>query len=59
MIELLIVMTLIIILAGISMTQYRNVQTRAQEAALLLLEEQGPEELLLRDQAVTDQELAE
>ena len=34
MIELLIVMTLIIILAGISMTQYRNTQTRAQEAAL-------------------------
>jgi len=34
MIELLIVMTLIIILASISMTQYRNTQTRAQEAAL-------------------------
>ena len=34
MIELLIVMTLIIILASISMTQYRSTQTRAQEAAL-------------------------
>ena len=34
MIELLIVMTLIIILASISMVQYRNTQTRAQEAAL-------------------------
>jgi len=34
MIELLIVMTLIIILASISMVQYRNVQTRAKEAAL-------------------------
>ena len=33
-IELLVVMTLIIILASISMTQYRNTQTRAQEAAL-------------------------
>ena len=34
MIELLIVMTLVIILASISMTQYRNTVTRAEEAAL-------------------------
>ncbi|MBY0494287.1 MAG: prepilin-type N-terminal cleavage/methylation domain-containing protein [Cyanobacteria bacterium] len=34
MIELLIVMTLIIILASISMVQYRNSVTRAEEAAL-------------------------
>ena len=33
-IELLIVMTLIIILAAIGMTQYRNTVTRAEEAAL-------------------------
>ena len=33
-IELLIVMTLIIILAAIGMTQYRNTVTRAKEAAL-------------------------
>jgi len=33
-IELLIVMTLIIILASIGMTQYRNSVTRAQEAVL-------------------------
>ena len=33
-IELLIVMTLIIILASIGMTQYRNTVTRADEAAL-------------------------
>jgi len=33
-IELLIVMTLIIILASIGMTQYRNSVTRAEEAAL-------------------------
>ena len=34
MIELLIVMTLVIILAAVSMTQYRNNVTRAQEAVL-------------------------
>jgi type II secretory pathway pseudopilin PulG len=34
MIELLIVMALIIILASVSMTQYRNTVTRAEEAAL-------------------------
>jgi general secretion pathway protein G len=34
MIELLVVMTLVIILASISMTQYRNTQTRAAEAVL-------------------------
>jgi general secretion pathway protein G len=33
-IELLIVMTLVIILASIGMTQYRNSVTRAEEAAL-------------------------
>ena len=33
-IELLIVMTLIIILAAVGMTQYRNSVTRAEEAAL-------------------------
>ena len=33
-IELLIVMTLVIILASIGMTQYRNTVTRADEAAL-------------------------
>jgi general secretion pathway protein G len=33
-IELLVVMTLVIILASISMVQYRNSQTRAQEAVL-------------------------
>ena len=33
-IELLIVMTLVIILASISMVQYRNTVTRAEEAAL-------------------------
>ena len=34
MIELLVVMTLVIILASISMVQYRNSVTRAEEAAL-------------------------
>lgn len=34
MIELLIVMTLVIILASVGMTQYRNSITRAEEAAL-------------------------
>jgi general secretion pathway protein G len=34
MIELLIVMALIIILASVSMVQYRNTVTRAEEAAL-------------------------
>ena len=34
MIELLIVMTLIIILASVGMTQYRNSVTRAEEAVL-------------------------
>ena len=34
MIELLIVMTLVIILASVGMTQYRNSITRAKEAAL-------------------------
>jgi general secretion pathway protein G len=34
MIELLIVMTLVIILASVSMAQYRNSVTRAEEAAL-------------------------
>jgi general secretion pathway protein G len=34
MIELLIVMTLVIILATVGMTQYRNSVTRAQEAVL-------------------------
>jgi len=34
MIELLIVMTLIIILASVGMTQYRSSVTRAEEAAL-------------------------
>jgi general secretion pathway protein G len=33
-IELLVVMTLIIILATVGMTQYRNTQTRASEAVL-------------------------
>jgi len=34
MIELLIVMTLIVVLASVGMTQYRNSVTRAQEATL-------------------------
>lgn len=34
MIELLVVMTLVVILASISMVQYRNSVTRAEEAAL-------------------------
>lgn len=34
MIELLIVMTLVVILASVGMTQYRNSITRAEEAAL-------------------------
>jgi general secretion pathway protein G len=34
MIEMLVVMTLVIILASISMVQYRNTVTRAEEAAL-------------------------
>lgn len=34
MIEMLVVMTLVVILAAVSMTQYRNAVTRAEEAAL-------------------------
>jgi general secretion pathway protein G len=34
MIELLVVMTLVIILASVGMTQYRNAITRAEESAL-------------------------
>ena len=34
MIEMLIVMTLIIVLAGMAMTQYKNAVTRSQEAVL-------------------------
>jgi general secretion pathway protein G len=34
MIEMLVVMTLVVILASISMVQYRNTVTRAEEAAL-------------------------